>query len=198
MLTIREPIRLKTGRPMQGIRQDMAEKIQANYSLMKLAIRKEELLHITSQPAEIYFADSENFQILTNINNQNQQEVRLEVINNLMNRILVAQTENFTYQDTVYISNVLRKLGIRDEKTFMKQVFELQNEHKETKQLLQSYEKNQEVLKQLIGSEAEPSNPEIREQHTITEQERLIDFIIVIFILITAIYKHPYSHVNFT
>ena len=137
MLTIREPIRLKTGRPMQGIRQDMAEKIQANYSLMKLAIRKEELLHITSQPAEIYFADSENFQILTNINNQNQQEVRLEVINNLMNRILVAQTENFTYQDTVYISSVLRKLGIRDEKTFMKQVFSLQNEHKETRQLLQ-------------------------------------------------------------
>ena len=150
MLTIREPIRLKTGRPLQGIRQDMAMRIEANYGLMNLAIRKEELLHITSQPAEIYLADSENFQILTNINNQNQQEVRLEVINNLMNRILVAQTENFTYQDTVYISNVLRKLGIRDEKTFMKQVFELQNEHKETKQLLQSYEKNQEVLKQLI------------------------------------------------
>ena len=172
MLTIREPIRLKTGRPIQGIRQDMAARIEANYGLMNLAIRKEELLHITSQPAEIYFADSENFQILTNINSKNKQEVRLEVINNLMNRILVAQTENFTYQDIVYISNVLRKLGIRDEKTFMKQVFELQNEHKETKQLLQSYEKNQEVLKQLIRSEAEPSNPEIREQQTITEQER--------------------------
>ena len=98
MLTIREPIKLKTGRPMQGIHQDMAERMQANYSLMNLSIRKEELLHITSQPAEIYFADSENFQVLTNINNQNQQEVRLEVINNLMNRILVAQTENFTYQ----------------------------------------------------------------------------------------------------
>lgn len=172
MLTIREPIRLKTGRPMQGIRQDMAEKIQANYSLMKLAIRKEELLHITSQPAEIYFADSENFQILTNINNQNQQEVRLEVINNLMNRILVAQTDNFTYQDTVYISNVLRKLGIRDEKTFMKQVFELQNEHKETKQLLQSYEKNQEVLKQLLKSEVELKKSVVSKQQTVAEQER--------------------------
>lgn len=172
MLTIREPIRLKTGRPMQGIRQDMAEKIQANYSLMKLAIRKEELLHITSQPAEIYFADSENFQILTNINNQNQQEVRLEVINNLMNRILVAQTDNFTYQDTVYISNVLRKLGIRDEKTFMKQVFELQNEHKETKQLLQSYEKNREVLKQLLKSEVELKKSVVSKQQTVAEQER--------------------------
>ena len=172
MLTIREPIRLKTGRPIQGIRQDMAARIEANYGLMNLAIRKEELLHITSQPAEIYLADSENFQILTNINNENKQEVRLEVINNLMNRILVAQTENFTYQDTVYISKVLRKLGIRDEKTFMKQVFELQKEHKETKQLLQSYEKNQEVLKELLKTEAEAGKTEIREKQTLTEQER--------------------------
>jgi len=172
MLTIREPIRLKTGRPIQGIRQDMTERIQANYSLMKLAIRKEELLHITSQPAEIYFADSENFQILTNINNQNQQEVRLEVINNLMNRILVAQTENFTYQDTVYISSVLRKLGIRDEKTFMKQVFSLQNEHKETRQLLQSYEKNQEVLLQLLKSEDRQEKSVVTKQQMLTERER--------------------------
>ena len=172
MLTIREPITLKTGRPIQGIRQDMAERMAANYGLMNLSIRKEELLHITSQPAEIYFADSENFQILTNINNQNQQEIRLDVINNLMNRIMVAQTENFTYQDTVYISNVLRKLGIRDEKTFMKQVFALQNEHKETRQLLKSYEKNQEVLQQLLKTEGVQEKAVENEQQILTEKER--------------------------
>lgn len=172
MLTIREPIALKTVRPMQGIRPDMAERMQANYGLMNLSIRKEELLHITSQPAEIYFADSENFQILTNINNQNNQEIRLDVINNLMNRILVSQTENFTYQDTVYISTILRKLGIRDEKTFMKQVFDIQNEHKETNRLLHKYEKNQEILKQLIQSEEKQEKSEIRKQQELTIQNR--------------------------
>lgn len=172
MLTIREPIALKTVRPMQGIRPDMAERMQANYGLMNLSIRKEELLHITSQPAEIYFADSENFQILTNINNQNNQEIRLDVINNLMNRILVSQTENFTYQDTVYISAILRKLGIRDEKTFMKQVFDIQNEHKETNRLLHKYEKNQEILKQLIQSEEKQEKSEIRKQQELTIQNR--------------------------
>lgn len=172
MLTIREPIKLKTGRPIQGIRQDMAERMTANYGLMNLSIRKEELLHITSQPPEIYFADSENFQILTNINQQNQQEIRLDVINNLMNRILVAQTENFTYQDTVYISNVLRKLGIRDEKTFMRQVFALQNEHRETRQLLESYEKNQEILQQLFKTEAVREKSVEKEQQLQAEKER--------------------------
>lgn len=170
MLTIREPIKLKCGRPMHVMHQDMGERMQANYGLMNLSIRKEELLHLTSQPAEIYFADSENFQILNNINNQNQQQVRLEVINNLMNRIMVAQTENFTYQDTVYISNVLRKLGIRDEKTFMKQVFELQNEHKETRHLLQKYEKNQELLQLLLKSEETPEANQVVQQQIWNEQ----------------------------
>jgi len=170
MLTIREPIKLKIGRPIKGIHHDMAERMQANYGLMNLSVRKEELLHITSQPAEIYLADSENFQILTNINNQNNQEVRLEVINNLMNRIMVAQTENFTYQDTVYISSILRKLGIRDEKTFMKQVFALQNEHKETRQLLQKYETNQELLQQLLKSEDTQKTDSAARQQEITEQ----------------------------
>ena len=172
MLTIKEPIALKTVRPLQAIRQDMTERIQANYSLMKLSIRKEELLHITSQPAEIYFANSENVQILTNINNQNQQEIRLEVINNLMNRILVAQTENFTYQDIVYISSVLRKLGIRDEKNFMKQIVSLQNEHKETKQLLHSYEKNQQILQQMFKPDEKQEVSVEKENEILNEKER--------------------------
>ena len=172
MLTIKEPITLKTVRPMQGIRHDMTERMQANYGLMNLSIRKEELLHITSQPAEVYFADSENFQILTNINNRNQQEIRLDVINNLMNRILVAQTENFTYQDTVFISTILRKLGIRDEKTFMKQVFDIQNEHKETNRLLHKYEKNQEILEQLIQGEEKREKPDVKEQQMSAVQDR--------------------------
>ena len=160
MLTIREPIALKTQRPIQSVRQDMAERMQANYGLMRLPIRKEELLHITSEPPEIYFAEGDNLQIFTNIKHENQQEIRLDVINNLMNRIMVAQTDNFTYQDTVYISSVLRKLGIRDEKTFMKQVFQLQNAHKETYQLLKKYENNQEILQMLFQQEQEQRRAE--------------------------------------
>lgn len=160
MLTIREPISLRSQRPIQSIRQDMAERLQANYGMMKMPIRKEELLHITSEPPEVYFAEGDEIQIFNQIKNENQQEVRLDVINNLINRIMVAQTDNFTYQDTVYISTVLRKLGIRDEKTFMKQVFALQKEHKETRRLLQKYENNQEILQMLFAEQAEGKRAE--------------------------------------
>ncbi|MBQ3616012.1 MAG: hypothetical protein II993_08475, partial [Anaerotignum sp.] len=176
MLTIREPISLKTQRPVQSIRTDMAERMQANYGLMRLPIRKEELLHITSEPPEVYFAEGDNLQIFTNIKNENQQEIRLDVINNLINRIMVSQTDNFTYQDTVYISSVLRKLGIRDEKTFMKQVFQLQNEHKETYQLLKLYENNQEILQMLFMQEQKQRRAEDgkTEAPAVTEQRYYI------------------------
>ncbi len=153
MLTIRKPIELKIQQPIQTIHEDMAERLTANYELMRMPIRKEELLHITSQPPEIYFAEGDQIQMFSNFKQENQQNLRLDVINNLVNRIMVAQTDNFSYQDTVYISSVLRRLGIRDEKTFMKQVFALQNEHKETKQLLQKYETNQILLQNLFAQQ---------------------------------------------
>ncbi len=173
MLTIREPISLKIHKPMQSVREDMAEKMKANYGIMNTLIRKEELLHITSEPPEIYFAEGNDLNLFTNIKNENVQEVRLDVINNLLNRIMVSQTENFTYQDTVYISSILRKLGIRDEKTFMKQVFALQNEHKETNNLLKKYESSSNILKQLFVEEKERrAKEEAKEDMPLSEETR--------------------------
>lgn len=160
MLTIREPISLKTQRPIQTVREDMAARIQANYGLMQIPIRKGELLHITTEPPEVYFAEGDNIQIFSQTSNEIQQEIRLDVINNLMNRILAAQTENFTYQDTIYISSILRRLGIRDEKLFMKQVLALQNEKRENYALLQKYEENRQLLQALFEQEREGAKAE--------------------------------------
>ena len=63
MLTIRKPLELKIQNPMLGLRQDMAERMQANYGLMNMPIRKEEMLHVTSEPAEVYFAEGDNLTI---------------------------------------------------------------------------------------------------------------------------------------
>lgn len=166
MLTIREPISLKTQRPIQTVREDMAARIQANYGLMQSPVRKGELLHITTEPPEVYFAEGDNIQLFSQTSNEIQQEIRLDVINNLMNRILAVQTENFTYQDTVYVSSILRKLGIRDEKLFMKQVFALQNEKKESYALLQKYEENKELLQMLFAQEQDRKKAEGGEPET--------------------------------
>ena len=146
MLTIKPPIELKCRNSLETVHKDLSEKIIGNYTLMNNFIRKEELLYVTTQAPEVYFAEGNNISILNDIKNENNQEIKLDVINHLINRILMSGTENFSYQDTVYVSNVLRKLGIQDVNNFMKQVYKLQEERKENNKLINIYEEQKELL----------------------------------------------------
>lgn len=155
MLTIKPPIKLRCQFPLETVHKDLSEKIVGNYSLMNNFIRKEELLYVTTQAPEVYFAEGSNISIFNDIKNENNQEIRLDVINHLINRILMSGTENFSYQDTVYISNVLRKLGIQDVSSFMKQVYKLQEERKENNKLINIYEEQKELLISIFNEEVE-------------------------------------------
>lgn len=138
---------------MVTMHSDLSEKISANYSLMNSRIRKEELLYVTTQTPEVYFAEGNNISILNNVNNTSNQELNLDVINNLVNRIIVSGTNNFTYQDNVYISSILRKIGITDVTNFMKQVHLLQEEKNENNKLIKVYESQKNVLYNLIKTQ---------------------------------------------
>lgn len=155
MLTIKPPISLKTQKRLSTIHQDMNEKIIGNYSLMNDSIRREELLYLTTSTPDIYFAEGSSTSVLNEITTQSRQEYRLEVINNLVNRIMLSNSENFSYQDSVYISNVLRKIGITDVNSFMKQVAVLQNETRQVNRLTRLYEDNRTLLRQLFEQERE-------------------------------------------
>lgn len=155
MLTMRPPIRVRFQTPIDTVHRDMEERIRGNYSLLTDRIRKEELLHVTASSPEFYFEQGGVTNILNEITDQSRQELRLEVINNLVNRILVSNTENFTYQDSVYIGNVLRKIGITDVTQFMKQISNLQSERRENKQLIRLYEENKAYLTQITKNEQE-------------------------------------------
>ncbi len=154
MLTIKPPIQLKCKKSIDTIHYDMEQKIKSNYALMNDSIRREELLHITASSPEIYFEQGSTTNILNEITSQSRQEFRLEVMNNLINRILMSNTENFTYQDSVYISNIMRKIGITDVNQFMKQVHNLQEEKQENYKLIQLYEENKNLLTQLFLEES--------------------------------------------
>ena len=155
MLTIKPPIKLRGRFSMGTVNKDLSEKIMGNYTLMNNFIRKEELLYVTTQTPEVYFAEGNDISIFNDIKKENNQEIKLDIINQLINRILMSQTENFCYQDTVYISNVLRKLGITDVSNFMKQVYRLQEEKRESYQLIDIYKKNKNLLIQIFSEEQE-------------------------------------------
>lgn len=146
MLTIKSPIQIRCKSPMETIHRDFSEKIIGNYTIMNSRLRKEELLYVTTQAPEVYFAEGNSISILNDVDITSNQEIKLDMINNLINRILVSGTNNFSYQDSVYISSVLRKIGITDVNNFMKNVHRLQEEKRENNKLINIYEEQKNLL----------------------------------------------------
>ena len=122
MLTVKEPIRLQCAAGRIAVRDDFGDRIRENYSLLSVQFTPKELLLLLSAPPE----EQEEQPGMTTLVTQNKvsmyQGVSLEVVNHIVNRILLTQHTPFTYQDTVYISSMLRKTGVTDVSLFMRQV----------------------------------------------------------------------------
>lgn len=169
MLKIIEPIKLNTGREFVGAGDGFCERINANYNMINEDVPKEKLLHVTTEPPEYYFGGDEQnyYRSQTNVNISEQNEIN--IVNNLINRIMVEPSFGLMYQDRVYISNALRKLGIKDEKTFMKQVYNLREEMTQTNNLIDMYFAYGENIKNLVTEYktlTEITNRETKEENT--------------------------------
>ncbi len=151
MLTITAPIRTVLRNDLCRSNEAFGRRIQANYDQLSEAVDREDLMHLVTQPPEIFLVEGEGGSFLSETQIRNTQMKKVEIINNLMNRILVSADAHLTYQDEVYITNVLHKLGIRDERTFMKKAYELFEETKQNNRLIETYWQNRTELTQMIA-----------------------------------------------
>lgn len=146
MLTLKEPIKLNCINDILTVPQEMNEKILANYIILAAQFSAEDLLFLLG--SEMGLPDDMGMTTTIAVENDNNitQKLDIEVINNVVNRVLLAESTNFTYQDEVYISMVLQKMGIRDVKLFMSEAHTLIEEDKNVYELLKIYKENSEVL----------------------------------------------------
>lgn len=146
MLMLKEPMRLKS---LLGITYNNAfsDKIRANYEFMTAMITKEELLHLLLVEPEQAEQKSSVTMIVENTAVVNQNEIIIELINQVLNRILMIGEAGITYQDNVYIGCVLRKLGIADIHTFLERIQNRKEEYVLKNQLLKKYEQEKNFLK---------------------------------------------------
>ena len=150
MLTVKAPIELKCNTDMVSSWEMFYHRISGNYEVMSSGIDHEDLLHVMSVPPEVYIADGEMSSLVNNTRIQNHQETKLEIINNLLNRIALTEQADLTYQDRVYITEVLNKLGVQNVSRFMDQVFALKQETRTTEQLISLYWNHLEELNQVV------------------------------------------------
>ena len=174
MLTLKAPLELKCNPAMISSHEAFYHRITGNYGLLSSGINREDLLHVVTAPLELYLEEGGGIQIAENTRIQNSQETKLEIINNFLNRIAVMEEANLTYQDRVFITDVLNKLGIREVERFMGEVFRLKQETRTTERLISLYWNHLEELKDRV--EAYHSRERERqtvEEKTVDGQERI-------------------------
>ena len=139
MITLKAPIELKTRTDFVKDNDAFGERIAGNYTLMGLEIGAEELLHIVNAPPEIYIAEGGATTIVGNTLISSRNEEKLDIINNMLNRIMLSVNTGLTYQDRAYITDTLYKLGIRDDRRFMNEVRQIMNESRLEEDFISDY-----------------------------------------------------------
>ena len=130
MLKITSPVKLVNKNIVSKTGNGLFSRISDNYSLINADISAQDLLHVFNEPPQVFLAEGETTNVFTNnVNVVNTQKKKLEIVNNLINRILISNTADFSYQDRVYISSVLHKLGIKDEHQFLNVINSLIDEN---------------------------------------------------------------------
>lgn len=140
------------------------ERIQANYNIIGARFEKEELLHLVSATPDIYIEEGGAPSIIQNTGISTSQQVKVEIINNLLNRIMMYGTQDFSYQDSVYITSVLHKLGIQNVGFFMEQVKNLMNQENNSVTLEKLYQDNRELLTKLFQEQEAQ-----KKEHTVSD-----------------------------
>ena len=154
MLKLRAPIKVSLRTDLLHSAENFCERIRGNFSYMGSDMNEAELLHLTTQPPEVYLMGGGMGSLISNANIENTQIQKVNIINNLINRILISADAKLSYQDIVYISNVLHKLGIKDERKFMKEVRRLTQETKQLSSTTEAYWNNTEELRNMVSEYA--------------------------------------------
>lgn len=141
MLKLGTPIKTALRR-MATVGESFCGKMLTGYDVMTSDIAGEDMLHALTQAPEVFLAEGDTTNIFNGQTNfYNNQMQKLEIVNNLVNRIKLYNRTDFTYQDRVYIEQVLRKVGIREVNSFLKQLDVLIKEQDTVRSQLTFFEK---------------------------------------------------------
>ena len=173
MLTISAPIEVRAKSTYIRDPEAFYHRIVGNYSLMENRIDEEDLLHIASTPPEIYVQEGEGMTSILQYNERNETNLnKVDILNNVLNRIVASADVNLTYQDRVFITDALYKLGVKDDRRFMKAFYQIAEETKNTNTLINLYLERGGELRELIEEVETRERQLVKSSEKTTETER--------------------------
>ena len=147
MVKLTSPISLQTAKGfITTTSEDFSQRLAGNYGIMGAHYTPKDLLYLLTAPTEL----PEDLGGMTTIAIENRTSsfntISMNVINNVVNRILLDGTTSFTYQDQVYITSVLNRIGITDVQQFINQVRQLREQTQSVMNIRHLY---RDTLKQM-------------------------------------------------
>ena len=140
MLTLKAPIQLNIGsQTLTTSCEAFGQRIMGNYNILDAKITPRNLLLLLTAPPEVLEEEGGMTTLVSNHTRVDQSHVTVDVVNNVVNRILLDGSTSFTYQDQVYITSILNRLGITDVEQFMTQVRQLRVETENTNYMTRLY-----------------------------------------------------------
>lgn len=164
MLKIREPIKTSLRPGILAAKDGFTERIKGNYMQLGEYVDETDLLHLVTQPPEVFVMNGGMTGIINNSNVENNQIRKVNVVNNLVNRIMISADAPLSYQDNVYITNILHKLGIRDEKKFLNEVYSYTENLKQQDEMINLYWENLNEIRSLVEEYTENNNIESKSE----------------------------------
>lgn len=203
MLTMGKPIQLKCERPMGMPDEMFGERIYGNLRQMQGHFTPVDILHFLSAPPEIYLADTGMTMLVNQRNGAEIKNLELSLVNNVLNRILVSGHMMFTYQDRVFVENILKKMGVADVREWIGQVQTVKEETEVVNELLSLYKAGQDTIRQIYEYRREQAAlTKVREEGEETEKaeaEALFRFSTAVQnrLQTTAVYQEVGSYAAF-
>ncbi len=146
MLTIKSPIRISANSSIIKSNNSFAERMEANYQVMVSSLSPEVMLHFIAGQSDVLI-EGDSMTSLVSVNQKiNRQQINVELVNNVLNRILAIDNSVLNYQDRTFIDTVLRRIGITDVNQFIRQIQLMKQNTNQVNELIQQYQAGEEVF----------------------------------------------------
>ena len=173
MLKIRSPIQTVLKPDFLDAGEAFYERITGNYALLGSYVNDADLMHVVTEPPQVFVMGGGMSSVFTSNDTENIQISKINVINNLINRILISADNPLTYQDSVYITSVLHSLGIRDERRFMKEVYHLTQKTQALNNAIDLYWNNLNELTAFVNNYIDSEGEALRSEYETLQQNIL-------------------------
>ena len=149
MLTIQKPMKLTARASILQLNENFTERMRGNYRMIESGLTPEDMLHFLSAPPEVYLSEGEGGSLVDFQNTFHNQDVKIEVINDVLNRILVSDTYPMTYQDQTFIQSMLHRMGVTNVQEFVNQFRHMKQEIQNVSRLTELYTSESALLEQI-------------------------------------------------